>query len=325
MLLLTNCPQETIDFLPAELSFEPQRIETLDPSTQRVWEALGGSPRLWTQVVPTAAGSRFWTRAFLLAEAGRSQFDVMRELLAGGLPLAGPVACLAFTGRGFHGHRGRSWQATLGNLHLTLALAPAVAADRLGLGLTMLPAVAAVDVLNRLGLRIKPRIKWVNDVVVSGRKVGGVLTAAQTQGNRLGFAVLGIGINLAVVPPVRPTPFVPAVGSLWECVGQDKPSLAQLFWDLLATLRERYLDLVSRGPDPLFRAYQGHSLVLGRRVRIWEEGLVDDCDPSVWPDPVAVGIVEALRPDLSLILRGRQEPIVKGRLALEESCQKFNL
>ncbi len=74
----------------------------------------------------------------------------------------------------------------------------------------MLPVVALVDAVRAVtGGALRPGIKWVNDVLVDGRKIGGVLTSTQTQGDRVSAVLLGIGLNVATAPPVPPTPFVP--------------------------------------------------------------------------------------------------------------------
>ncbi len=63
-------------------------------------------------------------------------------------------------------------------------------------------AVAVCRVLEGLGL--DPRIKWPNDILLAGRKVGGILIEAFWQGSSLpDFVVVGIGMNLGkeAVPP----------------------------------------------------------------------------------------------------------------------------
>lgn len=68
--------------------------------------------------------------------------------------------------------------------------------------LTGLGALAVCTALQKnYGLQTK--IKWPNDVLVSGHKLAGVLVETNFHGEELEFAVLGIGINVAPgsVPP----------------------------------------------------------------------------------------------------------------------------
>jgi len=324
VFLVTDSPAGLAAFGDPTGGGPPPAEATLPTEVESLWQVLGGGGACCGRVARSGPGD-FWSCALVKNEAPASQFDVLRGQLAEGLTLPGPVACLALTGQGFHGHRGRTWQVEAGNLHLSLALAPAVPAAGLGLGLTMLPAVAVVDAIQAINGRLRPQIKWVNDILVDGRKVAGVLTATQTLGERLQYVVLGIGLNLARTPPVDVTPFVPAVGCLREFPGGEDLTLPQLFWAVLDAVAARYRQLLRDGPGPMAQAYGDVSLVLGRRVRIWAEGSQAGADPAGWPEPLAVGRVAAIGPDLRLHLEGRAEPVDRGRLAFEETCVAFGL
>jgi BirA family biotin operon repressor/biotin-[acetyl-CoA-carboxylase] ligase len=315
VLVLADTPETLTAVYPDAGDAARRSAAALPPAERSLWAALaGGDPCLHR---PSAGAGGFWPRIVLVGEAAHSQFDVLRGLLAAD-PAAGcPVACLALAGRGFHGHRGRPWTALRGNLHLSAALAPDAPADRIGLALTMLPAVATVDALREVsGGALAPGIKWVNDILLEGRKVAGVLTSSQAQGSRLELAVLGIGLNVARTPPLVPTPFVPAAGCLRASPQGRHLALPDVFAALLAALARRAAELLREGPARLFAAYRAASLVIGRRVRVWPEGLDHTLPPATWPEPLAEGVVEEILPDLSLLLEGRSDPVSRGRLAL---------
>jgi len=61
--------------------------------------------------------------------------------------------------------------------------------------LNMLGALTVVESLGAIGL--VARIKWPNDVIVSGGKVAGVLTEGSWMGEDLEYAILGIGVNVS--------------------------------------------------------------------------------------------------------------------------------
>ena len=61
-------------------------------------------------------------------------------------------------------------------------------------GLALLGAKALLDLVSGFG--VKARLRWPNDVMVSGRKLGGVLPVVRYAGNRLERAVLGVGLNV---------------------------------------------------------------------------------------------------------------------------------
>jgi BirA family biotin operon repressor/biotin-[acetyl-CoA-carboxylase] ligase len=98
-------------------------------------------------------------------------------------------------GRGRHG---RSWASPPGGLYLSVLLRPILLAERAVL-LPLAVAVAACEAMEELGLRTE--IKWPNDLVVRGRKLGGILVEASSDGARLDSAIVGVGINLEGAPP----------------------------------------------------------------------------------------------------------------------------
>jgi BirA family biotin operon repressor/biotin-[acetyl-CoA-carboxylase] ligase len=313
MRTLTDCP----DALGGGSGAAAWRRESPDAwsATERaLWAALGGGAEAWVGRGLDAARPGFWSLLLAVAHAPDSQFDVLRRLLAGGLVLPGPVACLALSGRRFHGHHGREWVAAAGNLHLSAALDAGGLAAGNGVALTMLPAVAAVEgITEASGGTSRPGIKWVNDVLIAGRKVAGVLAATRSSGDRITEVVLGIGVNVAAAPEVRLTPFVPAVGSL--AGAGVEVSLADVLAAILGAVAARFQQLRAEGPGALHEAYRRYSVVIGREVCIWDDVPGGEPDPARTP-PRARGVVRDIGPDLSLHLEGRAEPVREGRLAI---------
>jgi biotin-(acetyl-CoA carboxylase) ligase len=303
------------------------RTISLSPPDQALWRVSGGGDEVWV-LEPGALGgpASFWARIILISSAPASQFDALRNLVGGEAALAGPVACLAATGRGFHGHRGRPWTASPGNLHLSVALMPAAFAARRSLVMTVLPAVAVLDAIEGAsGGALPCGVKWVNDVLIEGRKVAGVLTSTQAQDEWLVSAVLGIGLNVERTPQVPATPFTPAVGCLHEFARGEALTLGQMTRGVLDAVASRFEAVLRSGPESLVRDYLRASLVVGRRVRVWEEGLDDQAPAASWPAPLAQGVVESVGQDLSLRFEGRPDPVARGRLAFEEACQAHGL
>jgi BirA family biotin operon repressor/biotin-[acetyl-CoA-carboxylase] ligase len=105
---------------------------------------------------------------------------------------AGPgavfVAAAQTAGRGRHG---RSWLSAPGKgLYLTLVLPGELAAPCV----TLVAALGAAEAVDRRA-RVRPRLKWPNDLVVGGRKLGGLL--AEVASPPAGPAVLlGLGLNV---------------------------------------------------------------------------------------------------------------------------------
>ena len=290
--------------------------ERLDGS---LWRALGGPSGVEVGKV-RFAGDGFWSRLLVVEATSRSQFDALAEATAAGLRLPGPVAAVAGTGRGFHGQRGRPWLASPGNLHLSVAipLTEAVRASE-SLAYTLLPAVAAHDAILKASRgRTRPEIQWVNDLLLDGRKVGGVLTRTRVVGESTELVLLGIGINVRSAPEVAATPFVPAAGTVPDV------TLPDLLYTILESLALRYRELLSSGIGPLFSGYRAACRLPGQRVRVYPSDVDETAPPSRWPEPLAAGVVQGIRDDLALLIDG-VPPVKSGRLAREESCRAFGL
>ena len=90
------------------------------------------------------------------------------------------------------GQWGRSWESSTGGLYLSVAIAPHIPIDQ-----TAQLTVATIWGLARL-LRhhqIPVWLKWPNDLLVWGQKLGGILIETHSQNHQVQTAVLGIGLN----------------------------------------------------------------------------------------------------------------------------------
>lgn len=140
-----------------------------------------------------------------------------RELLdAGEEP---PFAVLAEQQTAGRGRRGHTWESPVGNLYLTLVLRPAAAATA---QTTWIPLKAAVccarAVAALVGVRLT--IKWPNDLLWAGRKVGGLLCETSLTGERTGHVLVGIGLNTQATPQL-PAEAAPLPGSLFAMLGVE--------------------------------------------------------------------------------------------------------
>jgi BirA family transcriptional regulator, biotin operon repressor / biotin---[acetyl-CoA-carboxylase] ligase len=122
--------------------------------------------------------------------------DLARELAAGGAPQGTVVTAEEqVAGRG---RQGRSWTAPAGKALLYSAIVRPLEQRHLVLPLAAPLAVAeaAEEVAD-----VSCAIKWPNDVWIEGRKCAGVLIEARPQD---GWAVIGVGLNVAIEPDEFP-------------------------------------------------------------------------------------------------------------------------
>lgn len=141
-------------------------------------------------------------------EALASTSDTLAALAAAGEPER--LAVLAARQTAGRGSRGRSWTSSPGGLAVSVLLRPGGSASAAGQW-ALLAAVVLLDTLSRYLPRVPsldrdiPRarltLKWPNDLLLSGRKVGGILidSASGPQGELL-WLVIGFGANLAAPP-----------------------------------------------------------------------------------------------------------------------------
>jgi BirA family biotin operon repressor/biotin-[acetyl-CoA-carboxylase] ligase len=174
----------------------------------------------------------------------------------------------------------------------------------------VLAVVSMLDAIDQVpGLENRAGVKWVNDILVDGAKVGGVLAYTQSDGESTGEVVLGMGLNVETPPRVAATPFVPVAGSLRSATADpDVCTQRYLLEKLILALGRNYGALIKGEYHALLERYKGRSLVVGRDIVLCNEG--SDMEVEV----IAEGRVVALGDDLELLLEGSAEPFSKGRL-----------
>lgn len=168
--------------------------------------------------------------------------DVARELPIGSVVVADHQTA----GRG---RLDRSWEAPPGTALLVSFVLPAH---------PLLSLAAGVAAAEACGPRV--RLKWPNDLLLDGRKLGGILVEATR-----GKAVCGVGVNLT-----------------WAPVGAAR--LDQPKEPLLERLQSSIGRWTCAPPETVLARWRELSETLGRRVRVQLpgrviEGVADDIGP----------------------------------------------
>jgi BirA family biotin operon repressor/biotin-[acetyl-CoA-carboxylase] ligase len=181
------------------------------------------------------------------------------------------IALRQTTGRGQYG---RPWQSQAGGLYLSLALSlqlPADQAPRLLFG----SACGVANALRQLG--VPARLKWPNDLLVDGSKLGGLLPETRIRSGFIYEAVLGLGLNIH-----NP---VPSTGiNLAAVAPRASEDIAHLSLAVLIGLAQAltvWLDLSQSLPQ-LLPQYRALWASLGRTIRLpdGQVGVVEDVLPS---------------------------------------------
>ncbi len=124
-----------------------------------------------------------------LARCESTNDEAFERAAAGAGPGTVIVADAQTRGRG---RLGRSWHAPPGE-NLTASFILAAPAHPVP-ALTLAAGLAVAQAVERFG--VSARLKWPNDVLVSGRKLAGLLAEMRTQGTRTSAVVLGLGLNV---------------------------------------------------------------------------------------------------------------------------------
>jgi BirA family transcriptional regulator, biotin operon repressor / biotin---[acetyl-CoA-carboxylase] ligase len=166
--------------------------------------------------------------------------------------LGAPHGTLVTTSRqtAGRGRQGRGWVAPEGRALLcSLLLRDAP---------RLLPLAAGVAVAAVVGSAAL--VKWPNDVLVDGRKVAGILVEGRPQE---GWAVVGIGLNVAVAPEDLPPELRETAGTLGLGPEAIEPTL-----DRLLEALGRWM---TASAEEVLNAFRARDALLDRPVR-WAGG-----------------------------------------------------
>jgi len=217
-----------------------------------------------------------------------------------------PTLVLAHSQSGGRGRLGREFSSPKGGIYLSLLLPPPSSVELASL-ITSAAAVATARAIEEV-CSISCGIKWVNDLFLDGRKVGGILTEGvlNVESGKLSSVVVGIGINFSTPQQAYPPALRPIVTSLYKnslSVPKDSDA-SSLVANLILTLIGFAATLSERAFLP---EYRSRSIVLGKEIGIRSQNTLRKA--------VALAIDE----DAHLVVRtedGKQEILSSGEVSI---------
>lgn len=108
------------------------------------------------------------------------------------------TALFAKTQTAGRGRYGREWSSAPGNMHGSILLR-GVPKDKAH-ELVYVAALAMVETVESFLFDQEVTLKWPNDVLVDGKKIGGILLESEIKGDNLEFVVIGMGLNIGSTP-----------------------------------------------------------------------------------------------------------------------------
>ena len=165
------------------------------------------------------------------------------------------------------GRMKRKWKSPTGGIWMSIIIHPKfdVSYTTLVPIATSLALCMAIEKI----LKIKPELKWPNDVTLKGKKVAGVLVDTSIISNEIENVVLGIGINFKIKPhelasTIKKTPNFYGVATLVKKNEKALPLVQQFLYEL-----ENVFQLInSRRIKKIKSEWTKRSSTIGRNVSI---------------------------------------------------------
>ena len=165
------------------------------------------------------------------------------------------------------GRMKRKWKSPTGGIWMSIIIHPKfdVSYTTLVPIATSLALCMAIEKI----LKIKPELKWPNDVTLKGKKVAGVLVDTSIISNEIENVVLGIGINFKIKPhelasTIKKTPNFYGVATLVKKNERALPLVHQFLYEL-----ENVFQLInSRRIKKIKSEWTKRSSTIGRNVSI---------------------------------------------------------
>jgi BirA family transcriptional regulator, biotin operon repressor / biotin---[acetyl-CoA-carboxylase] ligase len=167
----------------------------------------------------------------------------------------------------------RSWLSPEGNIAMSIILHPSFEMIN---HLIMISSVAVVRAINTV-CRLHSQIKWPNDVMIKDKKVCGILIENEIKENAINFSIIGIGINISLIPSNFPDISKTAT-SLSSEIGCKMSSLG-IISEIIREFEQIYI--ANEDEYSVFQEWKGCMSSLGKLItvksgEIIESGIAED-------------------------------------------------
>jgi len=234
----------------------------IEGSPRRGYRLLAVPDKLLPEEVLQGLKTRWFTGPVHYFETLNSTNDLAKELAAQGAPEGAVVVAEAQTGG--RGRLGREWNSPPGvGLYVSLVLRPMLPPMELP-QITLTTAVAVVRAVRRVA-GLAPGIKWPNDLLLNGKKLGGILTEMETESDRIRHVVVGLGLN--VNNPGFPPELAATATSMALATGRafSRVNLLQAWLEEFEALYGRFLN---QGFAEILEEWKNSAVTLGKMVTV---------------------------------------------------------
>jgi BirA family transcriptional regulator, biotin operon repressor / biotin---[acetyl-CoA-carboxylase] ligase len=165
------------------------------------------------------------------------------------------------------GRLNRKWFSPKGGIWLSILLKPNFEIMQVSL-FPMMTSLALAIAIEKV-LRLKPKLKWPNDVMLNNKKVAGILVDASVESNQIDYIAIGVGINFKIEPKAI-TKLINKKGSeITTLVNQNQNRDPVLFLQaFLFELERLYNKLIANNIKEIKTEWEKRSSTLGKNVSV---------------------------------------------------------
>jgi BirA family biotin operon repressor/biotin-[acetyl-CoA-carboxylase] ligase len=194
-------------------------------------------------------------------------------LLAEKNPNSDGIVIIAGEQKSGRGRQNRKWLSPKGGIWLSVVLRPRISASKI----TLLPFAAALAVCDTIKktTQLDAKLRWPNDVTISGKKVAGILIDLSMEAERINYAVVGIGINANVDSSAISSYLEKGikVTSLSDELGH-KTNILDLTKVILERLEYYYMELKRCAPNTIIEEWKKNSDILYHKVAVMQNNRI---------------------------------------------------
>lgn len=232
----------------------------------------------------------------------------LREAIAGLPPSQGfvPHLCVTRHQTAGVGRQGKAWYSPPDSITVSVARffgCPAMALT----GLSLVTGIAVVSELQRLGV-LGLALKWPNDVLLSGRKLAGILIEIPASSGSHAVTITGIGLNVAEGPALS------GVDQPYATLSQTNvnlPSREALTGRVVGSVLKHYADVERYGWAHFAAEWRALDYLCGKPVNVLHAGA----------GQASSGVARGVSPDGGLIIEsaGHLSTVYSGDVSVRVS------
>ena len=203
------------------------------------------------------------------------------------------------------GRLGRNWISPPGvNIYCTVLLKPPILSRNASI-LSLVSAIAVTTAIREY-TGLNAEIKWPNDILINGKKTGGILIEMKSDKKLLYILAVGIGINVNMPLDALPEDIRPYTTSLKAESGKHVERIT-LLSQILAETEKYYKILLNGNKRALINEWLGLNCTIGNKVRVQSQ------------DRIISGTAKGIDENGQLIIRlssGKVEAVSAGDVTI---------